>query len=102
MKSYYIPNAVLHHIISETKLTKEYFNRLTYGIGESEQMRTKAISEWKYIKRIMLEGIKWIASIFLYIRYIVTFTPSKGSKLIIFRWNVTKGLIEKQVKQHKA
>ena len=95
MKYYYLPEAVLYHIIPETKLTKEYFNRLTYSIGKSEQMRTGAMSKWKYTKRIISEGIKWAVSLFLFVGYTLVLTPKKGWKLILFRWNVTKGLIEK-------
>ncbi len=95
MKYYYLPDAILYHIISDAKLKKEYFNRLTYSIGKSEQMRTKAISNWKYIKRIISEGIKWGVSLLLCVGYTLILTPQKGWKLIIFRWNVTKGLIEK-------
>ena len=93
-KYYYLPGAILYHIIPETKLTTAYFDRLTYSIGKSEQMRTRAISNWKYAKRIISEGIKWIASIFLCIGYTLTLTPQKGWKLIRFRRNVTKGLLK--------
>jgi len=87
---------ILYHIISETKLTEDYFNRLTYSVGKSERMRTKAISQWKYVKRVISEAIKWAASIALCIGYTLMLMPRKGWKIILFRWNVTKGLIEKQ------
>jgi len=96
MKYYYLPGAILHHFISDARLTDDYFNRLTYSIGKSERMRTKAISQWKYAKRIISEGVKWVVSIFLCIGYTLMLMPQKGWKIILFRWNVTKGLIEKQ------
>ena len=95
LKYYYIPDAILYHIISETKLTKDYFDRLTYSIGQSERIRTKAISKWKYAKRIISEGVKWAVSLFLFMGYTLALMPQKGWKLIVFRWNVTRGLIEK-------
>ena len=94
MKYYYLPDAILYHIIPGTKLTKEYFDFLTYSIGKSERMRTKAISQWKYVKRIISEGIKWVVSIFLCIGYTLMLMPRKGWKLILFRRNVTKGLLK--------
>ena len=94
MKYYYLPEAILYHIIPEVKLTTAYFDRLTYSIGKSEQMRTKAISSPKYAKRIFSEGIKWAASILLCVGYTLMLSPQKGWKLICFRWNVTKGLIK--------
>ncbi len=96
LKYYYLPGAVLHHFISGTRLTDDYFNRLTFSIGKSERMRTLAISKWKYAKRIIAEGIKWAASIVLCVGYTLMLMPQKGWKLILFRRNVTKGLIKKR------
>ena len=47
----------------------------------------------KYTKRIISEMIEWPASIVLRIGHTLTLKPSKGWKLIQFRWNVTKGLV---------
>ena len=88
----YVPNAILYHIIPEQKLQKDYFNRLTYSIGQSERTRTLNISVTKYLKRLFLELIKWSASLVLCIGYTLALTPQKGFKLLVFRWNVTKGL----------
>lgn len=93
MRFYYLPNAILYHIIPEKKLSKDYFDRLTYSIGKSERIRTRQIGKSKYAKRLLLEGIKWVASIILCIGYTLTLSPIKGWKLVQFRWNVTKGLI---------
>lgn len=93
MRFYYLPNAILYHIIPEKKLGQEYFNRLTYSMGKSERMRTKQIGKAKYAKRLLSECVKWMASIVLCIGHTLMLSPKKGWKLIQFRWNVTKGLI---------
>lgn len=93
MRFFYLPTAILYHLIPEKKLSKEYFDKLTYSIGKSERIRTLAIGKGKYTKRIISEMIKWAASIVLYIGHTLTLKPSKGWKLIQFRWNVTKGLV---------
>ncbi|MDR0206453.1 MAG: glycosyltransferase [Bacteroidales bacterium] len=93
MAFYYVPNAILYHIIPETKLTDEYFNRLTFSIGCSERIRTLRISKISYFKRLLSELIKWMASIVLFIGFCLKFQPQKGAKLLLFRWNVTKGLL---------
>ncbi len=92
-KFYYIPTAVLYHIIPDTKLSDDYFYRLTYAIGVSERKRTKAISNGKFLKRLLMEEIKWWASLALFIMYLLQFSPQKGYKLLLFRWNVSKGLL---------
>jgi glycosyltransferase involved in cell wall biosynthesis len=93
LRVYYLPGAVLYHIIPPAKLTTDYFNTLTVAIGRSEQLRTRAISPTKYLQRLAIEGVKWGASIVLCIGYVFAFAPQKGRKLLLFRWNVSKGLL---------
>lgn len=95
MRFYYLPTAILYHQIPDKKLTKEYFDKLTYSIGQSERMRTLNIGKGKYLKRLVSETVKWAASIVLCIGHTLTGSPKKGWKLIQFRWNVTKGLLGK-------
>ncbi len=93
MRFYYLPDAILYHLIPEKKLSKDYFDRLTYSIGKSERMRTLNIGKVKYVKRLISETVKWAVSIVLCIGYTLAGSPKRGWKLIQFRWNVTKGLL---------
>ena len=93
IKFFYLPKAILYHIIPAFKLTEEHFDRLTYSIGKSEKIRTLSISKKKYYSRLFSEVVKWGGSIILWIRFFFTLDPSKGNKLIWFRYNVTKGLL---------
>lgn len=93
MKVLYLPTPVLHHCIPQAKLEEDYFNRLTLQIGRSERMRTRAISKGKYIKRLLSEGIKWGGTLVLLCLYTLQGAPMKGWKLVLFRKNVTKGLL---------
>ena len=93
MKVMYLPTPILHHIIPQAKLEEDYFNRLTLQIGRSERMRTRAISKGKYIQRLLSEGIKWGGTLVLLSLYTLQGHPMKGWKLVLFRKNVTKGLL---------
>ena len=93
MQVLYLPTPVLHHIIPQTKLEEDYFNRLTLQIGRSERMRTRAISKGKYFKRLFSEGIKWGGTLALLGIYTLQGHPMKGWILVLFRRNVTKGLL---------
>lgn len=95
MQVLYLPLPVLHHIIPQTKLEEPYFNRLTLQIGRSERMRTKSISQGKYVKRLLSEGVKWCGTLVLLCCYTLQFQPMKGWKLVLFRKNVTAGLLGK-------
>ncbi|MBO7255147.1 MAG: glycosyltransferase family 2 protein [Paludibacteraceae bacterium] len=95
MQIFYLPKSILYHIIPQKKLEKPYFNKLTFAIGRSERLRTLNISKTKYLKRLIIEIIKWGATLFLFCGYMLKFAPQKGWKLILFRYNVTKGLLKK-------
>ena len=93
MKVLYLPTPVLHHCIPQTKLEEDYFNRLTLQIGRSERMRTRAISKGKYLSRLASEVVKWGGTLALLCIYTLQGHPMKGWKLVLFRMNVTKGLL---------
>lgn len=93
MKSYYIPRAVLQHIIVPYRLTNEYFVNLTYSMGKSERNRTLSISKGKFFKRLFMECVKWGGTFVLCLGFLFKLQPQKGYKLLQFRYNVTKGLL---------
>lgn len=95
MRFVYLPKMILHHIIPQAKLESDYFNRLTTQIGISERQRTLDISTSKYLKRLFSECIKWGGTIVLLCLYTISFHPKKGWKLVLFRRNVTKGLLSR-------
>ena len=94
MQVLYLPTPVLHHIIPQTKLEEDYFNRLTLQIGRSERMRTRTISKGKYLSRLASEAAKWGGTLALLCIYTLQGYPVKGWKLFLFRKNVTKGLLD--------
>lgn len=93
MKFYYLPTAILYHIIPERKLTDDYFKRLSYSIGQSERYRTKSISGKKYCKRLFQEAVKWCGTLCLWLGFALKLQFKKGNKLVVFRKMVTKGLL---------
>ena len=94
MQIRYLPTPVLHHIIPQKKLEKDFFDRWTLQIGMSERKRTLAISKTKYLKRLLSEAVKWGGTIVLLCYYTISFHPAKGWKLVLFRYNVTRGLLD--------
>ena len=94
MKFYYLPNAILYHLIPPKKLTQDYFDRLTYGIGVSERYRTLQIGKKKYLNRLLKEAVKWGGTMVLWTGFALKGQFSKGNKLVAFRKNVTRGLLK--------
>lgn len=94
IRFFYLPTAILYHIIPEKKLTQDYFDRLTYGIGVSERYRTLQISKSKYWNRLFKEAVKWGGTLVLWCKFAIQLQFSKGNKLVAFRRNVTRGLLK--------
>ena len=93
MQIIYLPDPVLHHIIPQSKLEQDYFDRLTLQIGRSERQRTLTVGRNKYAKRLFSEMVKWCGTLVLLCYYTISFHPTKGWKLVQFRKNVTRGLL---------
>lgn len=93
---YYLPDIAVEHCIPSSRTTDEYISRLGLGVGQSERQRTLAISKKEYSKRLFLEAIKWGGTLVLWVSYCLQGNPVKGNKLILFRRNVTKGLLGQQ------
>ena len=89
----YLPGPVLYHSIPHYKLEADFFNRLTRGIGESERMRTRAISGKAYLARIAKEAVKWGGTVVLWCGYALRGRVRSGNMLVKFRANVTSGLL---------
>ena len=92
---YYFPDIHVEHVIPPQRTTKDYIVRMGQGIGMSERMRCLKIGKKALRKRYFSEFIKWGASFVLWLKYAICFRPVVGNMLLVFRWNVTKGLVEK-------
>lgn len=87
----YLPEIAVEHCIPPSRTTDAYIRRLGQGVGMSERARTKATGA--YAKRVFMELIKWGATFVLWLLYLVSFRPACGNSLILFRRNVTAGLL---------
>ncbi len=96
---YYLPDIAVEHCIPTSRTTDEYICHLGLGVGQSERQRTLAISKLEYSKRLLMEGIKWVGTLTLWIGYCLQGHPTKGNKLFLFRRNVTKGLLSQASQQ---
>lgn len=94
IKFYYLPTAILYHLIPPKKLTQDYFDRLTHGIGVSERLRTRQIGTGKYLNRLFKEAVKWGGTLVLWTGFALRGQFAKGNKLVAFRKNVTWGLLK--------
>lgn len=90
---YYVPQAIIFHHIAPDKLTRDYFTRLSYAIGVSEQIRTRQIG--KYPSRLFAECVKWGGTLVLAAGYAVSFQWPKARYIVLMRAQITRGLLSK-------
>ena len=89
-KYYYVPTAVMSHIIPREKLTKEYFARLSYNVGVSQLRRARL---YRRVWRVrFVELSKWVATLLIALWYTITLQWRKGYYLILMRLNISRGL----------
>lgn len=89
-KYYYVPTAVMYHIIPREKLTKEYFARLSYNVGVSQLRRARL---YRRVWRVrFIELSKWVATLLIALWYTITLQWRKGYYLILMRLNISRGL----------
>lgn len=92
-KVYYVPQLVVHHYVPDARFTYSFFKRQAVGIGLSEKDRAQNISVWEYLLSLFLEAMKWGATFFLSLFYLITLRPIKAWRLVVFRWYVSSGLL---------
>lgn len=92
---YYDPSIMVEHVVEVKKLTKEYLYRVASGIGRGERSRTKAISSWAYLSKLIEYLFKLAASVLLGVKYAIQGNPAKTMPVIQFRIDTLLGLIGK-------
>ena len=84
---WYVPGAVMWHIIPPEKLTESYFRRLCYNVGVSQRLRAGMYR--RYPKTLLFESLKWGATLLLSL----TMAPRKSLWLIRMRYEISRGLL---------
>ncbi len=89
---WYVPRAVMWHIIPEEKLTPAYLNRLAYHIGISQRRRAAGRNE---LRRAQLkELLKWVVTLAL----VVTMRPAQWLRVVAMRREISRGLCQNEEK----
>ena len=86
MACYYQPPAVMYHIIPESKLTDDYFERLSYNTGVSQRRRAEVSG--RVLRLYMFEVAKWVATLLLCLVH----RPEQARYLVKMRRGISRGL----------
>ena len=85
-RCWYVPDAVMWHIIPPEKLTDDYLARLAYSVGVSQQLRARR--DGRYAAAVVREGGKWCATLVL----ACTMRPCRAVRLLRMRYRIACGL----------
>lgn len=83
---WYVPGAVMWHIIPPRKLTRDYFRRLSYNVGVSQRLRAQIHN--RLPKTLFFELLKWCATLLL----CCTMAPRRSVWLLRMRCGISRGL----------
>lgn len=89
---WFVPDAVIYHIIGAEKLTPEYFKRLSYNTGVSQRRRAELHN--RVGKLLVGELVKWCVTLVFALGYTLALRPSKGWWLLKMRYHITRGISE--------
>ena len=90
---YYTPYAVAYHHIADSKLTAEYFDKLSYGVGVSKRLRAEKRGTEEELYRDERAKCRYTWS--LAILYALTVRLSKAKWLLRMRRGISKGVFDK-------
>ncbi len=95
-KIVYLPDAFVHHVVPDSRLTKDFIKKQALGIGISEKVRVSNKKQGNLKSLYFAETFKWGASIILFLFYTLTLQYPKAKMIIKFRTWVTKGILKKE------
>lgn len=94
-KIYYFGNIAVEHFIPASRTTNDYIKNIGIGVGISENIRFRTKNPIQRSFKALWEVTKTCASTLLWLFYAITFRPSKGNAIMLFRTNVVSGFMKK-------
>lgn len=87
---FFVPGAAIYHHIPDSKLTDEYFDRLSFNVGRSKRLRAEADGCLQEL--IADERKKRIATYILMVLYTIVLQPLKAKYLLRMRRGISAGI----------
>lgn len=91
---WYVPRAVMYHIIPDEKLTRDYFDRLCLQVGVTQRLRASAAGRLGRARAAELG--KWAAALLLALGYLLMLRPSRSVWLLRMRRQITRGVFDEK------
>jgi glycosyltransferase involved in cell wall biosynthesis len=88
---WWVPGAVVDHLIPPSRLTDEHFRRLSRMVGVTARVLSRGGGA--YARALAAEAVKWVATLLLAAWFTASMQPSKARYLIVMRREITAGLL---------
>jgi glycosyltransferase involved in cell wall biosynthesis len=95
MKVFYLPNALVFHSVPVERTLTSFIKKQGIGTGKSERIRSSKEGGFSYIKRLIIELMKWGASKLIGFYFLLTLHYQRAKMILLFRYWVTLGLLSK-------
>ena len=87
---WYVPGAVMWHIIPPRKISREYFESLCYQVGRTQRLR--AGMRGQTVRLLSGEAVKGGATLLLALGFLLRFSVPKARYLLLMRRQITRGI----------
>ena len=92
-RCYYVPTAIMWHIIPPRKTSREYFESLCCQVGRTQRLR--AGMRGQTVRLLSGEAVKWGATLLLALGFLLRFSVPKARYLLLMRRQITRGILKK-------
>lgn len=92
---WYIPDAVVYHLVPEERCTLSFIREQGKGAGKSQKKMMQSRSPFAYYTSLGKEAGKWIVTFLIALFYLLSLRPGIASVLIQFRYAVSCGLFSR-------
>jgi len=91
---WYVPSAIVYHLVPIERTTPEFIKRQAIGIGNSQRQHATIKGNFSFIKSLIYESGKWVITISLFLSYFLLLRFAAAIMLIKFRYWVSKGILK--------
>jgi GT2 family glycosyltransferase len=91
---WYIADAVVYHLVPAERTTIEFIRKQAEGTGRGKKIQARIEGRFSVLKAYISEDLRWGASIFISLFYIITFRFQKAIMILRFRYWVSMALLK--------
>ncbi len=91
-QTWWVPGAVMYHLIPDEKLQRSYLDKLWFNIGVSHSQRAR-IEGVSRVVVMMKELFKWGGTLVIALGLLLSIRASGAYYLLLMRWYITRGIL---------